>query len=188
MPKNAEKIIDSAPIRDRLRELQDRRRAITTRVVELEAKGVAPIAATANSTHVQALALLTGASEPVPIVADPGMELRALYDEREIIDRALHVGGLQEIQERGERTRRLMAAEAVEWRAAVRKRALLAIALQKANREFEIFQRRYAAVGGLPNGRFRLLGLGIGGADEVRGCAEEQVAAGILTKKEAFDE
>jgi hypothetical protein len=175
------------PVQARMIELNERRRVVIKRIIELETKGTLPAAAAAASTHAEALRLLSGESEPPKPVADPCAELAGLHRERSILDRALEIGRQKEAEETGDRVRALMVTETVEWQAAVRKRALLAIALQKANREFEVFRRRYVAVGGMPSGRWKLLGPGVG-ADEVRGCAEELIGLGILTRKECFDE
>ena len=172
--------------RERRGELEVERRAITEKILALEAQGFLPSATgdPSRAIHDRALRLITGDDTAVVSGPDGSAELQALYDERAAIDKALGMLTQQEAVEETARLRRLMADEQPQWMAAVRKRALAAVALQHANQEFEQIRRRYRQLGSsLPSVQFKLLGFG--GADEVAKCCNALVAAGILTKKEA---
>jgi hypothetical protein len=183
--KSAECASAAKSARARITELEAERRELMTRLVAMETEGVRPRSSAASlSVHAAAIALLAGENErPPAVIANQGVELQQLHERRAIIDRALELLRQQDLVEESKRIRELMERERPEWMAAVRRRALLALQLQRANQHFETFKRRYSAVGTLPTASFRLLGIGAGG-DEVVRCAEELVRAGILTKKE----
>jgi hypothetical protein len=183
--KSAECASAAKSARARITEIESERREVTTRIVAMETRGIRPGSGVAAvSGHAAAVALAAGENELPPIIDNEGSELQRLFDRRVVIDQALELLKSQEIVEEGERVRALMERERPEWMAAVRRRALLALQLQRANQHFETFKRRYSAIGTLPGASFRLLGIGAGG-DEVVRCVEELVRAGILTRKEA---
>lgn len=168
-------------------QLEAERSAITARIVALEQAGVRPdpSGARAAREHERALALAAGEPDPPTLRGDDDAEeLIRLYDRRGVMDRADEVLRRQELAEHADRVHRLMDDERAEWTAAARRRLLAAVQLQRANAEFEILRRRYGRPGTLPTERFRLLGAG-GPGDEVRRAAEELVALGIVTRREA---
>jgi hypothetical protein len=102
--------------------------------------------------------------------------------ERDALARALDIGGRQEENQEADRLRADMALD-VEWRAAARRRVLLAVQLQRANQDWEIHRRRYYRLGTLPTSSVKLLGIGAA-ADEVDRACAELLKLGIVTAKE----
>jgi len=168
----------------RIAALQAERRSVVARIVELEQQGIRVDVDASPNLHAAAMALVNGDDVEAAITA-PGeaAELRQLFEKRAVIDRAIELLTQRETIELGERLRSAMERERAEWWAAIRKRVLTAVALQRANAEFEVYRRKYSALGTLPTSGLKLLGYGELPGDEVHRAAEECVRLGFARKK-----
>lgn len=168
----------------RIEELTVERQRITARVIALEQRGVTLTTPPGVVQHAKALALIGGADadEPVPVADDAG-ELARLHERRQVIARAIELLNEQARAEEIEHLRDAFERERPEWFSSIRKRVLCAIALARANADFEKYRRQFAALG-LPTSGLRLGGFGERPGDDVLRAIEEAVRAGIITKKE----
>jgi hypothetical protein len=132
--------------------------------------------------------LLTGRTAPpeasMPL---PALHWRLLCRQdalEKAISKAMRSDARVEERRRDER----LAAAQAEIRAAVRKRALLARQLQRANREFLELEMRLGLdpFGGLPSSAHPLLGTGQPG-DEVDVVTDGLLACGIISRKDLAD-
>jgi hypothetical protein len=185
LKKSAAEPVARPSARQRIDQLTAERRQVIEKIIALETQGVRALPAIGADIHALAVSLAAGEPAAAAPVVDDGAELIRLYERRSVIDRALDLLHQQEIVDQGERVRELMEREKPQWMAAIRKRAMLALALLKANCEVEVFARRFSSVTPLPGARFRLLGTGGEPHNEAIACAEELVRLQILTKKEA---
>jgi len=165
-------------------QLEQERRQTIERIIALESAGVKPVPGARADVHARALALFAGEPSVAAVADDVGAELARLFQHRDVLDEAIALARRREEELRIEFERREMARLQPEITASIRKRALLALALVRANQEFEIFRRRFGDFG-LASAGFRLGGTGAELGNEIYRCVEELARRGILTPKEA---
>jgi hypothetical protein len=174
-----------AVLKLRLRELQARRDAITKLIIGLE-KTTSVSHTEVNADVAQAEALLNG-EQFVASRDKPMSQLAALHAERDVIDRALKLGGSRAHQLEIERATEIWAAHFDQIAAVELKRVMLALKLQQTNRERERLREAIVKAGGagfLSTDSVDLLGLGDLGDDEVKWAAARLIADGIATSGE----
>lgn len=172
-----------AVLKLRLRELQSRRDVITKQIINLEAT-TAVSRVEVGADVAQAEALLNG-EQFVASRDKPMSQLTALHAERDVIDRALKLGGSRAHQLEIERATEVWADHFDQIAAIERKRVMLALELQRVNRDRERLREKITAAGGagyLSTNSAELLGLGE--LEEVRWAVERVVADGICTLSE----
>jgi len=168
----------------RLRELDARRAAITAQIITLEkTAGGGKLDAAVDVA--QAQAVLDGA-QFVAFRGKPVSQLAALHAERDVIDRALTIGRDRQQRLAMERAGRIWAQHFPQIAEIEKRRVLLALELQRINRERETLRNKINAAGGagfLSTDGVDLLDLG-DREDEVRWASERLIADGIATRAE----
>jgi hypothetical protein len=172
-----------AVLNDRLRELEARRGVLTKKIIGLEKTAVNRPEVSADMA--QAEALLSGA-EFVASRDRPMSELSSLHAEREVIDRALKIGRSRSQELDIERATQIWVAHFDQIAKVEKRRVLLALELQRTNREREKLRETIMRAGGagyLSTDSVDLLGLGEV-EEEVKWAVERVIADGIATKAE----
>jgi hypothetical protein len=167
----------------RLRDLQARRDVITAQIIELEKTVLNRPMVSANAE--QAEALLSGAKFVVSRDR-PMSEVAALLVERDVIDRALKIGNSRAHQLEIEKATEIWGAHFDQIAAIERKRVMLALELQRTNREREKLREKITKAGGagyLSTDSVDLLGLGEF-EEDVKWAVERVIADGICTSSE----
>jgi hypothetical protein len=174
-----------AVLKLRLRELQARRDIITKQIIGLET--TTSVSRTEVSADVaQAEALLNG-EQFVASRDKPMSQLTALHAERDVIDRALKIGGSRAHQLEIERATEIWAAHFDQIAEVEKRRVLLALELQRVNRDREKLRETIVRAGGagyLSTDSADLLGLGDLGDSEVVWACQRLIADGIATLAE----
>jgi hypothetical protein len=189
--KKSQSIIDAdadraiADLVSRLRELDVRRLAVTKTIITVEKTvGAAQFDVTADMA--QAEALLEG-KKFVASREKPVSQLAALHAEREVIDRALKIGGSRLHLLTTARADRIWATHFAEIAEMEKKRVFLALELQRLNRARPRLRDKIAkearGPGFLSTDGVDLLGLG-DVHDEIQWAANRLVADHIVTKAE----
>jgi hypothetical protein len=173
-----------AVLKLRLRELQARRDAITKLIINLDST-TAVSRVEVNADVAQAEALLNG-EQFVASRDKPMSQLAALHAERDVIDRALKLGGSRAHQLEIERATEVWAAHFDQIAEVEKRRVLLALQLQRANRDREKLRETIMRAGGagyLSTDSVDLLGLGEV-EEEVKWAIERVITDGICTRAE----
>jgi hypothetical protein len=124
----------------RLADLRERRKAVVVEIIELESQGAKPIADdVVPPTHRDALALLAGDATPAPPVASVNARLHGLFQERDVIDEALRLGGLESFRLRVEARAEIAGDIDAAWRRNIVRTA-------ERLRELEVLARERAAL------------------------------------------
>jgi hypothetical protein len=178
--------VDGADVLDvldrRLRELDSRDAVLLKQQINLEKTASNhPVSGAA-----QAEALLGGA----PFVAsrdNPLSQLEAIHAERKVIAEALRIGRSKFHRLATERATEIWATHFAEIAEVEKRRVMLALQLQQANRDRERLREKIAKAGGagfLSTDSVDLLGLGDRGDDETVWACERVIADGICSRAE----
>jgi hypothetical protein len=174
-----------AVLQRKLGELQARRDAITKQIIGFEKTAVHT---PENRDLSRAEALLDG--EPFVVSRDrPMSQLAVLHAERNTIDEALKIGRSRAHQLEIERATEIWVAHFPEIAEIEKRRVMLALQLQKTNREREKLRETITNAGGagyLSTDGVGLLGIGdLGDSEsEVVWASERLIADGICTRAE----
>jgi len=194
MAKSASRDPARLAVDDRIAEIEVRRSAVVTEILALEKKGVKPEAEpVGDSLDVEAMRLLISIVPPSTDKVSRGVRLAALHRERDVIDRALAIGRVRQIQAHADRVNQMVAAGAgTDWAELQRQRALAVSLLWTLNRRIHELRRRLTSVAGTPSliaDGFALLGVGDKTTFD-RACAQANdfvdavVKAGVVTRGE----
>ena len=169
----------------RLRELDARDAVLLKRQISLE-KTTSVSRSNASGAVARAQAMLGGelfvASRDITL-----SELEAIYAERKVIADALRIGRSQHHVLATERAGEIWANHFAEIAEMEKRRVMLALELQRANRDRERLREKITKAGGagfLSTDCVDLLGLGDRGDDEVVWATERVIADGIATRAE----
>jgi hypothetical protein len=167
----------------RLRELDARDAVLLKQQIGLEKTASNhPVSAGADKAE----AMLDG--EPFVASRDnPLSLLEAIHAERKVIAEALRIGRSKYHRLATERATEVWAAHFDQIAEVERRRVMLALQLQRANRDRERLREKVAKAGGagfLSTDSVDLLGLGDRGDDETAWACERLIADGIATRAE----
>jgi hypothetical protein len=166
----------------RLRELQAERVRLTEEIIEDEKTASHPAV---SADLAQAEAMLEGA-DFIPSRERPISRLAANLGKREIIDAALRLGSSRQHRLATERAGEIWAAHFPEIAEIEKRRVMLALDLQRTNRQREVLREKITAAGGagyLSTDSVDLLGLG-DVEEDVKWAAERVISDGIATRDE----
>jgi hypothetical protein len=164
----------------RLRELDARRGIITDQIIHVE-KTVGTAAKGVGVDAEKAQALLDGAKF-IASHEKPISQLAALYAERDTIDAALKIGRSKRHRLATERATEIWASCFPEIAEIEKRRVMLALQLQRVNRERELLREKISKKGGagfLSTDGVELLGFH--DMTEVEWAAKRLIADGIAT-------